>query len=477
MFISHFKLIFVYTVDSVRTSISKINVKLIRFNNKRMSFDLLSKSWVHNNCPGFNVRGDNIEIINSPESFYQTFLRKISSANNRITIASLYIGTGSLERELVKAIDKRMCEKPHLKVLILLDRLRGTRGHPNSLTLLLPLLEKYKSRIELRLYTTPLLKGYLLRLPQRLNESLGVQHIKAYIFDDDIIISGCNLAHMYFTDRQDRYLILRNAPNLVQFVDDVVKTICIFSERVKGNLGPVSKENAKLSSYLGPAINKLISNAMTESNEFKNDTIIFPTLQLYQHGITHDLTATLDLLTNTQLADTLYISSGYFNMPQLFTDTILTSKARYRILAASERANGFYAANGISRHIPTMYMQHSNLFLEQISSCNDRIKYYESMRENWSFHAKGVWYYNDDADLPCLTLIGSPNYGYRSVWRDTELQFFIQTANLSLQRKFDAECKRLYNLAMTNEVRSDCIKTRPVARYMKFATRILRSFL
>ena len=442
-----------------------------------MSASLAPNSWVHNNCPSFHVSGDNIEIINSPESFYKTFLDRILVANHRITIASLYIGTGKLERDLVNAIDRRMCEKPHLKVRILLDRLRGTRGDPNSLTLLLPLLEKYKSRIQISLYTTPLLKGYLLRIPQRFNESLGVQHIKAYIFDNDIIISGCNLAHMYFTHRQDRYLLLRNAPNLIQYVDDVVKTICIFSESVTGNLGQVSKGNAQLSNYLGQAINTLISKAIQESNESKDDTIIYPTLQLYQHGINQDLTATRDLFTNSQPNDTLYISSGYFNMPDLFIDTILTSKAKYRILAASERANGFYGAIGISRHIPTMYVQHSNLFLEQITNSNDRIKYYEFMKENWSFHAKGVWYYSDSSEQPFLTLIGSPNYGYRSVWRDMELQFFIQTNNLGLQRKFDAECKLLYQAATTNEVRPNCVKKRPVAKYVKFATRILRSFL
>ena len=423
------------------------------------------------------MSGDNIEIMNSPQSFYRTFLDRISVANHRITIASLYIGTGNLERDLVNAIDKRLSEKPHLNVRILLDRLRGTRGDPNSITLLLPLLYKYKNRIQISLYTTPLLKGHLLKIPQRFNESLGVQHIKAYIFDDDIIISGCNLANMYFTHRQDRYVLLRNAPNLIQYIEDVVETICVYSEKVTGNLGKVSKENAQLSRYLGEAITKLISKAIKESNEPKSDTIIYPTLQLFHHGINQDQTATRNLFTNTQSTDTLYISSGYFNMPGLFIDTILNSNAKYRILAASERANGFYGAHGIARLIPTMYRQHSNLFLEQITDCSSRIKYYEFTKENWSFHAKGVWYYSNGSELPFLTLVGSPNFGYRSVWRDTELQFFIQTSNLALQGKLNTECKRLYSAVTTNEVRPNCAKKRPVAKYVKYVTRILRSFL
>lgn len=39
-------------------------------------------------------------------------------------------------------------------------------------------------------------------LPPRVNEVIGVQHIKAYVFDDDVIMSGANLSNDYFTKRQ-----------------------------------------------------------------------------------------------------------------------------------------------------------------------------------------------------------------------------------------------------------------------------------
>ena len=37
-----------------------------------------------------------------------------------------------------------------------------------------------------------------------MNESVGVQHMKAYVFDDDVVMSGANLEDNYFTDRLDR---------------------------------------------------------------------------------------------------------------------------------------------------------------------------------------------------------------------------------------------------------------------------------
>lgn len=45
----------------------------------------------------------------------------------------------------------------------------------------------------------------------------------------------------------------------------------------------------------------------------------------------------------------------------------------------------------------------------------------------------GLWYYLEGNDRPCLTLIGSPNFGYRSVHRDIEAQIAIVTENDELQ--------------------------------------------
>ena len=45
----------------------------------------------------------------------------------------------------------------------------------------------------------------------------------------------------------------------------------------------------------------------------------------------------------------------------------------------------------------------------------------------------GLWYYLQGQDRPSLTLIGSPNFGYRSVHRDLEAQIAIVTENEELQ--------------------------------------------
>jgi len=42
-----------------------------------------------------------------------------------------------------------------------------------------------------------------------ISEVFGVQHIKLYIFDNDVIISGANLSENYFLDRCDRYYLIK----------------------------------------------------------------------------------------------------------------------------------------------------------------------------------------------------------------------------------------------------------------------------
>lgn len=82
------------------------------------------------------------------------------------------------------------------KCHVTLTKLNGSLclGQTNSRTMLLPLLQQYSSRMRVSLYHTPDLRGLLrLLVPQRFNETIGVQHIKAYLFDDDLIISGYTL--------------------------------------------------------------------------------------------------------------------------------------------------------------------------------------------------------------------------------------------------------------------------------------------
>ncbi|MEQ2208566.1 CDP-diacylglycerol--glycerol-3-phosphate 3-phosphatidyltransferase, partial [Xenoophorus captivus] len=157
---------------------------------------------------------------------------RIRTAQRRVVMASLYLGTGQLEQELVDCMEealqhsKENSRSPDLKVSVLLDYTRGSRGQINSRTMLLPLLQRFASQMRVSLYHTPDLRGLLrLLVPQRFNETIGVQHIKVYLFDDSIIISGANLSDSYFTNRQDRYVLLENCGEVADFFSNLAEAV------------------------------------------------------------------------------------------------------------------------------------------------------------------------------------------------------------------------------------------------------------
>ena len=57
--------------------------------------------------------------------------------------------------------------------------------------MLLPLLKQFPRNVELSLYHTPDLRGLLRRfVPEKLNETIGVTHLKVFLTDDTFILSG-----------------------------------------------------------------------------------------------------------------------------------------------------------------------------------------------------------------------------------------------------------------------------------------------
>lgn len=84
----------------------------------------------------------------------------------------------------------------------------------NSRKMLEPLLNgQYGHCCQVFLYHTPKLRGFLkMAIPDRFNELVGLQHMKFYMIDDDIIISGyvperLNLTENYLSTRLRMYKI------------------------------------------------------------------------------------------------------------------------------------------------------------------------------------------------------------------------------------------------------------------------------
>ncbi|XP_044033773.1 CDP-diacylglycerol--glycerol-3-phosphate 3-phosphatidyltransferase, mitochondrial [Siniperca chuatsi] len=462
--------------------------------------------WMAEHVPAFRVPGTHIHILTSPDQFYQAMKARIKTAKTRVVMASLYLGTGQLEQELVdcmeEALQRSQENSPDLKVSILLDYTRGSRGQINSRTMLLPLLQRFTSQMRVSLYHTPDLRGLLrLLVPQRFNETIGVQHIKVYLFDDSIIISGANLSDSYFTNRQDRYVLLENCREVADFFSDLVEAVGDVSLQLQpddsvtmleGMVHPYKGNRQDFSAVARKRIMEVVNTAHMRQrllngsedsedegmNEGEEDTWVFPLVQMKPLGIHVDEQVTQRLLTDAGPDSTVFLTSGYFNLTQAYMRLVLGAGARYRILTASPEVNGFFGAKGVAGAIPAAYIHIAKQFYNQVCQLGqqERVHLHEYHRSQWTFHAKGLWYYLQGQDRPCLTLIGSPNFGYRSVHRDLEAQIAIVTENEELQSHLQEEQEMLYQ--RSTEVSGSTFERpdRHVKLWVKLVTPLIKNF-
>nr|CAG4641823.1 EOG090X08SX [Eurycercus lamellatus] len=460
--------------------------------------------WLGKITPCFPTNGSKVQILSRPEEFFNTLVEKTVQSKERITLASLYLGTGSHEKHLVKTIETVLKSesgsfKP--KVSILLDASRGSRGSDNSRKTLLPLVQSYSEQCSVHLYHTPALRGFLKAiLPERFNEVVGLQHMKIYIFDDALIISGANLSHDYFTNRQDRYLLIEDCKDLANFYNELVETVCQFSFRLDGNNDlymdpnfphhPFKSTGDHFATEAKRRIDALFEKQLCKNSEsflgFQHyldsaDTWIFPFVQMGQLGIFMDNICTAKILENVPYDAELCLATGYFNLTQEYMNSLLdVAQPNVHILMAHPSANGFLGARGVAGGIPAAYTLLAYQFYRRLldRAHDARIRLWEYRRQGWTFHAKGLWisFTSSGDPRPCFTLIGSPNFGYRSVYRDLETQLAIVTTNSSLRDQLDRERRNLFQpVELVNESTFDRPE-RKVPLWVRFVIKVFRRF-
>lgn len=392
-------------------------------------------------------------------------------------------------------------------------------GILSSTSLLHPLEVKYKNRCQAFYYHTPKLHGVLKALlPERYNELIGVQHIKCYLIDNDVLLSGANLSEQYFTNRQDRYMWIKKNQNLANFYVALLNTICGFSFRAHATTGemvfPIGVPNPvddpdEFNKYANTTLLRLFKDAqastMSQTQELleSNDTWVFPTVQLGHANVRHDeafIEAVLKHSPPPGLAPyTTHLTSPYFNLAEGFSSAILASRKLFEVIVAAPEANGFYRGSGVSGLIPWAYDTVLRDWMTLFSPHND-IHVYEYIRDKWTFHAKGLWIEfpadqvlaEDPANSrpsaspasvaspsiqassssqhsssssssnaspssrpsstateaqASFTLVGSSNFGVRSLERDLESQLAIFTTNRGLIERLRREREHIFEVS------------------------------
>ena len=142
-----------------------------------------------------------------------------------------------------------------------------------------------------------------------------------------------------------------------------------------------------------------------------------------------------------------HFATGYFNLTKTFMKNILQKRSsQFNILMAHPEANGFLGAKFPAGGIPHAYTLIAYNFWGQTQVHDaSRVRMAEYRRRGWTFHGKGLWY--SETSRPFLSMVGSPNFGYRSEKRDLESQIVILTRSEDLQQRLGEEQERLYREA------------------------------
>ncbi|AET37526.1 CDP-diacylglycerol--glycerol-3-phosphate 3-phosphatidyltransferase Ecym_1287 [Eremothecium cymbalariae DBVPG len=460
----------------------------------------------------FYFEKNHIEVMEHPVVFYETLKDKITNAEDRIFFASLYIG--KTETELVKCINDALRSKPRLKVFFLIDGLRGTRESPDtcSASLLTQLVKEHGDRVDVRLYMTPAYSGWKKALlPKRINEGIGLQHMKIYGFDNEVILSGANLSFDYFSNRQDRYYLFKSKA-FTDYYFKLHQLVSNFSYQAKYFINPEkylllwpksnitvepSVDNSKFLTQTSKLLTKFLNEDHSQlidkspENLKRYPTVVYPISQFTplfkkSNDNSTEKPSILALLSSLNSPSNRWtITAGYFNILPEIEEKLLSSPSNTgTVITASPCANGFYKSKGISNYLPDAYLYLSKKFLEGIHSYgkSDTISLYEWKKGivntpgGWSYHAKGIWVSGDTEDdpRPVVTVIGSSNYTKRAYSLDLETNVIAVTEDEELKNIMQHEVENL--MSNTRKLALEDFSTdsaRHVSTRVKVATELL----
>ena len=389
--------------------------------------------------------------VTEPSDFHEVLCREIENAKERVYLASLYIGPAAdpqkytKEGALLSALES---VRPGVDVKILMDRHRGLRPVPTvdkktitSAEACRKALRKRDDPSDIYLLSVLPYTWQDVLVPNPYNEIGGVFHVKIYIVDDQLILSGANLSEEYFSDRHDRYLWIQKS-ELVDCYADLVQVLCDYADHYEGDETPALSGRASRRDLMDTLAKTLTVDAEDDGFEDIDDeteTVAYavPTFQVPpkfyrgQKPIPSETRTFQELMHATEdetSATIVRLASAYLNP----TESIRSAwrDAHVHMLTAGRVSHGFKpkakAGNKGKAWIPTVF----DKLAREASTENCKLWFYQ--RPDWTFHAKGLWLSGrstavDESDLRIggeeellAVTHGSGNFGARSEYRDME---------------------------------------------------------
>lgn len=405
----------------------------------------------------------------SPSEFHKTLCALIRNARERVYLSSLYVGPAvgtshPKEEELLQALshvsnNNSTSTNSNVSIKVVLDHNRALRPVPTTSidgkTTTTSSAQAVAEAIQQPLHRQGdtnnnshrvhlfqvLQKPLAALLPNPLNEVVGVFHIKAYIVDDHLILSGANLSEEYFVDRQDRYMwITKGGNGLVDFYANFLEVLCRHSEtyhldKEEGRYNETPKNSKQ--EFLSQIRDLFQDHSPASAQDLLESdpetvAVCVPTFNTPKDfwsepaDFVSDVEATLRMLEEGAITDDIdhdthvQLSSAYLNL----TEELLETFSHYPyvdLVTAGRMSHGFRpkpkAGNKGKDWIPTVFDHLAH------ASQKTHATLYHWERPDWTFHAKGIWIQKQQKLLAAI--VGSSNFGGRSFVRDIESNLIL----------------------------------------------------
>lgn len=236
--------------------------------------------------------------------------------------------------------------------------------------------EPFPDQVTLSSIVFPETEGFWKRLlfSSRTREAIAVSHLKFIVADDAVILTGANLASLYFTNRFDRYIRIDGNERFANYYARL--------------FGVLSNSRRSLADAVQEFIVRSKEDSETDTmieNLVKGNVLVFPTLQFGSRGVLQDQHVLFQYLDQYPTRSDLYFASGYFNPATPVADR-LTRLPFKRVFVGSPASNGFHGAEGLAGLVPSFYQIYADSFINRLLKGTIQ----QFTKPNWSFHAKGT---------------------------------------------------------------------------------------
>lgn len=349
-----------------------------------------------NNLRKIPLDEQSVDCFYSSKSFKNELLKQIKNAKYRIYLTALYLEADEAGNDVLMALYAAKKQNPALNIIVCIDYHRAQRGLIGA---------KKTSQTNASWYQkiekAQGLGVKIIGIPVKRKEIFGVQHLKGFIFDQQVLYSGASFNNIYLHQhdryRYDRYWLINNATladSMVSFLNQEIIS--------SGAVARLNSEVITPMSELKVAHKKLTRNLKQACFDYQGQrsSDCLAVTPLCGLGVRNNkLNKTIRKLLQSATKE-IYLFTPYFNLPSAIErdiSALLKRGVKLTIVVGDKTANDFYIPeNKPFRTIGALpYLYETNLKRfankHQLLLATGQLSLNLWLHDDNSFHLKGLY--------------------------------------------------------------------------------------